>query len=157
MKPWTTLAITLLLIAAWGSSMRLAWSLGRENARGEAQASTLKSTVDTLNIISAGVQDMQQVLARLRAENQQRSQEGEARRELLRNDITEDECARALPDVRFTDRLLRHAERAAASTINPAYSGRADRSGNALPLSLPADVGKPRDMGRQPSGRSGEL
>ncbi|VED13846.1 Uncharacterised protein [Escherichia coli] len=37
--------------------------------------------------ISAGVQDMQQVLAQLRAENQQRNQDGEVRREQLRNDI----------------------------------------------------------------------
>lgn len=92
--------------------MRLSWSLGRENARNEAQASALKSTVDTLNIISTGVQDMQQVLAQLRVENQQRNQDGEARREQLRNDIAKDECAHALPDARFTDRLRRHAERA---------------------------------------------
>ncbi|WP_338013560.1 hypothetical protein [Escherichia coli] len=55
MKLWPTLGVAFLLIAAWGTSMRLSWSLGRENARNEAQASTLKSTVDTLNIISAGV------------------------------------------------------------------------------------------------------
>ncbi|EMU70075.1 hypothetical protein ECMP02155211_5042 [Escherichia coli MP021552.11] len=71
MKLWPTLGVAFLLIAAWGTSMRLSWSLGRENARNEAQASTLKSTVDTLNIISTGVQDMQQVLAQLRVENQQ--------------------------------------------------------------------------------------
>lgn len=75
MKLWPTLGVAFLLI----TSMRLSWSLGRENARNEAQASTLKSTVDTLNIISAGVQDMQQVLAQLRAENQQRNQDGEVR------------------------------------------------------------------------------
>ena len=63
MKLWPTLGVAFLLIAAWGTSMRLSWSLGRENARNEAQASALKRTVDTLNIISAGVQDMQQVLA----------------------------------------------------------------------------------------------
>ncbi|WP_250377051.1 hypothetical protein [Escherichia coli] len=80
MKLWPTLGVAFLLI----TSMRLSWSLGRENARNEAQASTLKSTVDTLNIISAGVQDMQQVLAQLRAENQQRNQDGEVRREQLR-------------------------------------------------------------------------
>ncbi|ENB28294.1 hypothetical protein ECBCE030MS09_1884 [Escherichia coli BCE030_MS-09] len=78
MKLWPTLGVAFLLIAAWGTSMRLSWSLGRENARNEAQASALKSTVDTLNIISAGVQDMQQVLAQLRVENQQRNQDGEA-------------------------------------------------------------------------------
>ncbi len=54
MKLWPTLGVAFLLIAAWGTSMRLSWSLGRENARNEAQASTLKSTVDTLNIIRAG-------------------------------------------------------------------------------------------------------
>ncbi|HCO7059992.1 TPA: hypothetical protein OBS13_004874, partial [Escherichia coli] len=48
MKLWPTLGVAFLLIAAWGASMRLSWSLGRENARNEAQASTLKSTVDTL-------------------------------------------------------------------------------------------------------------
>ncbi|HFP0571898.1 TPA: DUF2570 domain-containing protein, partial [Escherichia coli] len=112
MRLWTSLGVAFLLIAAWGASMRLSWSLGRENARNEAQASTLKSTVDTLNIISTGVQDMQQVLAQLRVENQQRNQDGEARREQLRNDIAKDECAHALPDARFTDRLRRHAERA---------------------------------------------
>lgn len=54
MKLWPTLGVAFLLIAAWGTSMRLSWSLGRENARNEAQASTLKRTADTLNIISAG-------------------------------------------------------------------------------------------------------
>lgn len=107
---------------------------GQENARNEAQASTLKSTVDTLNIISAGVQDMQQVLAQLRVENQQRNQDGEARREQLRNDIAKDECAHALPDARFTDRLRRHAERATASAVSPAYTADADHTGNASPL-----------------------
>ena len=120
MKLWPTLGVAFLLIAAWGTSMRLSWSLGRENARNEAQASTLKSTVDTLNIISAGVQDMQQVLAQLRAE--------------LRNDIAKDECAHALPDARFTDRLRRHAERARASAVSPAYTADADHAGNATPL-----------------------
>ncbi|HID9298366.1 TPA: DUF2570 domain-containing protein, partial [Escherichia coli] len=115
-------------------SMRLSWSLGRENARNEAQASTLKSTADTLNIISAGVQDMQQVLAQLRVENQQRNQDGEVRREQLRNDIAKDECAHALPDARFTDRLRRHAERATASAVSPAYTADADHTGNASPL-----------------------
>ncbi|MBB8429243.1 DUF2570 domain-containing protein, partial [Escherichia coli] len=113
---------------------RLSWSLGRENARNEAQASALKRTVDTLNIISAGVQDMQQVLAQLRVENQQRNQDGEARREQLRNDIAKDECAHALPDARFTDRLRRHAERATASAVSPAYTTDADHTGNASPL-----------------------
>ena len=122
MKLWPTLGVAFLLIAAWGASMRLSWSLGRENARNEAQASTLKSTVDTLNIISAGVQDMQQVLAHLRAENQQR------------NDIAKDECAHALPDARFTDRLRRHAERATSSAVSPAYTADADHTGNASPL-----------------------
>ncbi len=54
MKLWPTLGVAFLLTAGWGTSMRLSWSLGRENARNEAQASTLKSTADTLNIISAG-------------------------------------------------------------------------------------------------------
>lgn len=134
MKLWTSLGVAFLLIAAWGTSMRLSWSLGRENARNEAQASTLKSTVDTLNIISTGVQDMQQVLAQLRVENQQRNQDGEARREQLRNDIAKDECAHALPDARFTDRLRRHAERATASAVSPAYTADADHTGNASPL-----------------------
>lgn len=138
MKLWPTLGIAFLLIAGWGTSMRLSWSLGRENARNEAQASTLKSTADTLNIISAGVQDMQQVLAQLRVENQQRNQDGEVRREQLRNDIAKDECAHALPDARFTDRLRRHAERATASAVSPAYTADADHTGNASPsLTLP--------------------
>lgn len=134
MKLWPTLGVAFLLIAGWGTSMRLSWSLGRENARNEAQASTLKRTADTLNIISAGVQDMQQVLAQLRVENQQRNQDGEARREQLRNDIAKDECAHALPDARFTDRLRRHAERATASAVSPAYTADADHTGNASPF-----------------------
>ncbi|VED35216.1 Uncharacterised protein [Escherichia coli] len=141
MKLWPTLGVAFLLIAAWGTSMRLSWSLGRENARNEAQTSTLKSTVDTLNIISAGVQDMQQVLAQLRAENQQRNQDGEVRREQLRNDIAKDECAHALPDARFTDRLRRHAERATASAVSPAYTADADHAGNASPFPDPPTWG----------------
>ncbi|STL29266.1 Uncharacterised protein [Escherichia coli] len=43
MKLWPTLGVAFLLIAAWGTSMRLSWSLGRENARNEAQASALKA------------------------------------------------------------------------------------------------------------------
>ncbi|EES0521674.1 TPA: hypothetical protein J1049_004999 [Escherichia coli] len=41
MKLWPTLGVAFLLIAAWGTSMRLSWSLGRENARNEAQASAV--------------------------------------------------------------------------------------------------------------------
>lgn len=74
---------------------------------------------------------MQQVLAQLRVENQQRNQDGEARCEQLRNDIAKDECAHALPDARFTDRLRRHAERATASAVSPAYTADADHTGNA--------------------------
>ncbi|STL29265.1 Uncharacterised protein [Escherichia coli] len=59
------------------------------------------------------------MLAQLRVENQQRNQDGEARREQLRNDIAKDECAHALPDARFTDSLRRHAERATASAVSP--------------------------------------
>ena len=81
-----------------------------------------------------GLQDMQQVLAQLRVENQQRNQDGEARSEQLRNDIAKDECAHALPDARFTDRLRRHAERATASAVSPAYTADADHTGNAAPL-----------------------
>lgn len=126
--------VVLLLLSGWALSLYQAWSLGRENARNEAQAGTLKSTVNTLNIISAGVQDMQQVLAQLRTENQQRSQEGEVRREQLRNAIAEDECARALPDARFTDRLRRHAERATTSAVSQAHTADADHTGNASSL-----------------------
>lgn len=143
MKLWPTLGVAFLLI----TSMRLSWSLGRENARNEAQASTLKSTVDTLNIISAGVQDMQQVLAQLRAENQQRNQDGEVRREQLRNDIAKDECAHALPDAPFTDRLRRHAERARASAVSPAYTADADHAGNASPPSLTHPHGETSEYG----------
>ena len=139
MRLWTSPGVVFLLIAVWGASVRLSWSLGRENARNEAQASTLKSTVDTLNIISAGVQDMQQVLAQLRTENQQRNQDGEARREQLRNDIAKDECAHALPDARFTDRLRRHAERANNTCYRGMYTRvqhciPKDHTGNASPL-----------------------
>ena len=95
MKLWPTLGVAFLLIAAWGTSMRLSWSLGRENAR---------------------------------------NQDGAARREQLRNDIAKDECAHALPDARFTDRLRRHAERATVSAVSPAYTADADHTGNASPL-----------------------
>lgn len=33
MKLWPTLGVAFLLIAAWGTSMRLSWSLGRENGQ----------------------------------------------------------------------------------------------------------------------------
>lgn len=134
MKFWPTLGVALFLIAAWGTSMRLSWSLGREAARNEAQAGALKNAAHALDIISAGVQDMQQVLTQVRTENQQRNQDGEVRREQLRNDIAEDECAHALPDARFTDRLRKHAECATASTVSPAYTADADHSGNTAPL-----------------------
>lgn len=78
------------------------------------------------------------MLAQLRVENQQHNQDGEVRREQLRNDIAKDECAHALPDARFTDRLRRHAERATASAVSPAYTADADHTGNASPfLTLP--------------------
>ena len=114
--------------------MRLSWSLGRENARNEAQASALKSTVDTLNIISTGVQDMQQVLAQLRVENQQRNQDGEARREQLRNDIAKMNA----PTLCLTLVLLTGCAGTVTERIQPAPSVRLipqtfDHTGNASP------------------------
>lgn len=39
-----------------------------------------------------------------------------------------------LAQARLTDRLRRHAERATASAVSPAYTADADHTGNASPL-----------------------
>lgn len=133
MKLWPTLGVAFLLI----TSMRLSWSLGRENARNEAQASTLKSTVDTLNIISAGVQDMQQVLAQLRAENQQRNQDGEVRREQLRNDIAKMNAPTLCLTLVLLTGCAGTQNAPVASAVSPAYTADADHAGNASPFPDP--------------------
>ncbi|ENA68348.1 hypothetical protein EC179550_1021 [Escherichia coli 179550] len=130
MKLWPTLGVAFLLIAAWGTSMRLSWSLGRENARNEAQASTLKSTVDTLNIISPGYR----ICSRCWHNSAWKITESgrRARREQLRNDIAKDECAHALPELVLltgcAGTRTRHA-----SAVSPAYTADADHTGNASP------------------------
>ncbi|SQD11135.1 Uncharacterised protein [Escherichia coli] len=136
MKLWPTLGVAFLLI----TSMRLSWSLAGERQKRSAGQHPEKYRRHTEYHQRRGTGYAAGAGSAPRG-NQQRNQDGEVRREQLRNDIAKDECAHALPDARFTDRLRRHAERARASAVSPAYTADADHAGNASPLPDPPTWG----------------
>ncbi|HAI2266268.1 TPA: hypothetical protein ACF33L_004687 [Escherichia coli] len=144
--------LTLLTITLWQT-----FRLGQEDGHNRYTQAQLDDYSRTLKEAGTIISTASGVLRDVMTARQNRQQEGEIRREQLRNDITTDACARAVPDARFTERLHQHAERVRAAAVVPFHPGRADRPRTSPAVSGDAIMGKHRDMERPPSGCTGNL
>lgn len=132
MRPVYAVIVALMVTALTAVAMWQSYRLGRAGEARDAAEQQLGEYSRALRESSAVISDASAVLHEVMTQRQQRAQEGEVRREQLREITATDECARALPDHRFTDRLREHTERATARALLPVNSGGTD-DGNTAP------------------------
>ena len=132
MRPVYAVIVALMVTALTAVAMWQSYRLGRAGEARDAAEQQLGEYSRALRESSAVISDASAVLHEVMTQRQKRAQEGEVRREQLREIAATDECAGTLPDHRFTDRLHEHTERATARALLPVHSGGTD-DGNTAP------------------------
>ncbi|MED9322475.1 hypothetical protein RCM88_20880 [Escherichia coli] len=143
MRLTTAAIIALFSGALYLVSLRLAWQAGHEQARREYLEQALAGTNAAVNALHTELRGISGLLAQVRAAEQHRNQEGEKRREEIRNALRENPCAAAAVPAAVADRLQqRTTPRRGHSGAARAAAGKSDTA-NAGPLPAPpADVGR---------------
>ena len=143
MRLTTAAVVTLFSGALYLVSLRLAWQAGHERAHREYHEQALAGTNAAVNALHAELRGISGLLAQIRAAEQHRNQEGEKRREEIRNALRENPCAAADVPAAVADRLQqRAAPRRGHSDAARTAAGKSDTA-NAGPLPAPpADVGR---------------
>ncbi|HAX4763546.1 TPA: hypothetical protein JZF58_005055 [Escherichia coli] len=143
MRLTTAAIIALFSGALYLVSLRLAWQAGHEQARREYLEQALAGTNAAVNAFHTELRGISGLLAQVRAAEQHRNQEGEKRREEIRNALRENPCAAAAVPAAVADRLQqRTAPRRGHSDAARTAAGKSDAA-NASPLPAPpADVGR---------------
>ncbi|MGT3192456.1 DUF2570 domain-containing protein [Yersinia enterocolitica] len=88
-----TVILCALLVLACGGLLWQTHQLGKDSARNEAFSREVKNHTKVLDELRALTADAREVLAQLRANEQQRNAQGEVRRENIRDVIKNDTCA----------------------------------------------------------------
>ena len=105
MKLTTATVAVLLLTASYLASLRLAWQAGREQVRREYHESALTGANTAIDALHTEIRSINSLLAQVRAAEQHREQEGEKRREEIRNALRENPCAITAVPAAVADRL----------------------------------------------------
>ncbi|EFO3867752.1 DUF2570 domain-containing protein [Escherichia coli] len=137
----TAILCTLLALATGG----LLWQThqrGKDSVRNEVLSREVKSNVEVLGELRALTADAREVLAQLRATEQQRSAQGEIRRENMRDAIKDDTCASTVVPASVSDSLQRRT--AAATNENRARTGAGEPDGS----NASAGTDRPGNVGR---------
>ena len=134
--------LCVLLALASGGLLWQTHQRGKDAVRNEALSREVKSNGEVLGELRALTADAREVLAQLRATEQQRNTQGEMRRENMRNAIKDDTCARTVVPASVSDSLQ---HRTAAAT-----SENRTRTGTGKPDGSNASAGavRPRHVGR---------
>lgn len=144
--------LAILLAAALVSSVlalfRLAHEQGEDDARRAALANNLAQSQAVINELRQLEANARAVLADVRAADKQRHAEGERRREKIRTELANDDCARAAMPAAVAEQLQKRARaagRAAAASSGPGKSDAADTSSAA---GAAGNMGQSGDVGR---------
>ncbi|HFI4247062.1 TPA: hypothetical protein ACGP66_004554 [Escherichia coli] len=143
MRLTTAAVVALFSGALYLVSLRLAWQAGHERARREYHEQALAGTNATVDALHAELRGISGLLAQVRAAEQHRNQEGEKRREEIRNALRENPCAAAAVPAAVADRLQqRTAPRRGHPDAARTAAGKPDTA-NASTIPAPtADVGQ---------------
>lgn len=143
MRMTTAAVVVLFLVSLYLASLRLAWQAGHERAHREYHEQALAGANTAVDALHAELRGISGLLAQVRAAEQHRNQEGEKRREEIRNALRENPCAAAAVPAAVADRLQqRTAPRRGHSDAARTAAGKPDTA-NAGPLPAPtADVGR---------------
>ncbi len=136
--------VTALLIAPYLVIVHQAFLAGQASARERS----LQSTADNYRQVSEELRqvsrDISTILASVRTGEQQRNEQGELRREQLRETISADSCSSAVVPAALADSLRKRTS-SGHRTCDPAVrtaSGSADESDPHSGTPLPSDMGQ---------------
>ena len=143
MRLTTAAVVALFSGALYLVSLRLAWQAGQEQVRREYHESALTGANTAIDALHTEIRSINSLLAQVRAAEQHREQEGEKRREEIRNILRENPCAAAAVPAAVADRLQqRTAPRRGHSDTARTAVGKPDTA-NASAIPAPsADVGR---------------
>nr|WP_276533017.1 DUF2570 domain-containing protein [Enterobacter hormaechei] len=131
-----------MLALASGGLLWQTHQRGKDSVRNETLSREVKSNGEVLDELRALTADAREVLAHLRATEQQRNAEGEKRRENMRDAIKDDACARTVVPASVSDSLQHRT--ATATNENRARTGAGKPDGS----NASAATGRPGNVGR---------
>nr|WP_256350475.1 DUF2570 domain-containing protein [Enterobacter sp. ENT02] len=115
---------------------------GKDSVRTEALSREVKSNGEMLDELRALTTDAREVLAQLRAAEQQRNAEGEKRREYIRDAIKDDTCASTVVPASVSNSLQHRTAAAANENRARTGAGKPDGSNASAGTDLPGNVGR---------------
>ncbi|MBT2055831.1 DUF2570 domain-containing protein [Enterobacter hormaechei subsp. hoffmannii] len=137
----TAILCALLALASGG----LLWQThqrGKDSARNEALSREVKSNGEVLDELRALTADAREVLAQLRATEQQRNAEGEKRRENMRDAIKDDTCANTVVPASVSNSLQYRTASATNENRVRTGAGKPDGSNASAGTDRPGNVGR---------------
>ncbi|TNL00817.1 DUF2570 domain-containing protein [Kosakonia cowanii] len=137
-----TVILCALLALASGGLLWQTYQRGQDAVRSEVLARGMKSNGEVLDELRALTADAREVLAQLRATEQQRNALGEKRREYMRDAIKDDTCASTVVPASVSNSLQHRT--AAATNENRARTntGKPDGSNARAGTDRPGNVGR---------------
>lgn len=137
-----TAILCALLALASGGLLWQTYQRGKDSVRNEALSREVKSNGEVLGELRALTADAREVLAQLRATEQQRNAQGEKRREYMRDAIKDDTCASTVVPASVSNSLQHRT--AAATNENRARTGAGEPDGS----NASAGTDRPGNVGR---------
>ncbi|HHA1693394.1 TPA: DUF2570 domain-containing protein [Enterobacter hormaechei subsp. xiangfangensis] len=137
----TAILCALLALTSGG----LLWQThqrGKDSVRNEELSREVKSNGEVLGELRALTADAREVLAQLRATEQQRNAEGEKRREYMRDAIKDDTCASTVVPVSVSNSLQHRTAAAANENRARTGAGKPDGSNASAGTDRPGNVGR---------------
>ncbi|HID5226623.1 TPA: DUF2570 domain-containing protein [Enterobacter roggenkampii] len=135
-----TVILCALLALASGGLLWQTHQRGKDSVRNEVLSREVKSNGEVVGELRALTADAREVLAQLRATEQQRNAQGEKRRENMRDAIKDDTCANTVVPASVSN-SLQHRTAAANENRARAGSGKPDGSNASAGTDRPGNVG----------------
>lgn len=154
MKLNAILCALLLTIALNALVIIHAYRSGRDSTRHEALEKAVSENNATIRMLLKATEETQSVLALIRHEDQARAARGEERRETMRKNLREDECARASPPADVADSLRQHADAAENRRHLRERTAGPDTADPGAATARPHDMGGCGRLGGQTGGCS---
>nr|WP_225903525.1 DUF2570 domain-containing protein [Enterobacter oligotrophicus] len=131
-----------MLALTYGGLLWQTHQRGKDSFRNEELSREVKNNGEVMGELRALTADAREVLAQLRATEQQRSAQGEIRRENMRDAIKDDTCASTVVPASVSNSLQRRT--AAATNENRARTGagKPDGSNASTGTDRPGNVGR---------------
>jgi len=141
-----TVILCALLALASGGLLWQTHQRGQDSVRNEALSREVKSNGEVLGELRALSADAREVLAQLRANEQQRNSQGEMRRENMRDAIKDDTCANTVVPASVSNSLQHRTATATSENRARTSAGKPDGSNARAGTDRPGNVGRDSNL-----------